>query len=298
MGEDPVRTASTTSPRNDTPARGPEPTHVLVVDDDEIGRYSLVHPLRLAGFQVAEAATGRDALRLATELRPDAVVLDINLPDMDGRDVCRRLKASPDCAVIPIVQVSSTYRSDEDWANALERGADVFLPQPVPPNVLIATLNALLRTRQAERRLEETLHSITDAYIALDDEWRYVALNRRAEEILGVTLDKVQGRVAWEGYANVSSEIRSSYERARAENRPAHFEARSPVLDRWFEFHAYPRPGPASTSTCATSPSASARPRSSRSPSPASASCAGRPRRRAAPRTSSWPCSPTSCAPR
>ena len=241
MGEDPV-SAAQAAPDAET-ARGAERVLVLVVDDDEGGRYALVHPLRLAGFEVAEASTGRDALRLAGEMRPAAVVLDINLPDMDGRDVCRRLKASPDSAVIPIVQVSATYRSDEDWAAALERGADVFLPQPVPPNVLIATLNALLRTRQAERRLEETLHSITDAYIALDDEWRFAALNRRAEEILGITQEKVLGRVAWEGYADVSEEIRGQYLRARAENRPVHFEARSPVLDRWFEFHAYPRPG-------------------------------------------------------
>ena len=171
MGEDPLRTTSTNAPDSPTPIRPRESMHVLVVDDDDIGRYALAHPLRIAGFDVDEAATGREALRMAAEMRPDAVVLDINLPDMDGRDVCRRLKASPDSAVIPIVQVSSTYRSDEDWASALERGADVFLPQPVPPNVLIATLKALLRTREAERRLEETLHSITDAYMEIVLEW-------------------------------------------------------------------------------------------------------------------------------
>jgi len=158
---------------------------VLVTDDDRAGRYALVHPLKLSGFRVVEAVNGEDTLRLAAELRPDAVVLDINLPDIDGREVCRRLKASPDLAAVPIVQVSATNRSDEDWASALDRGADVFLPQPVPPAVLIATLNALLRTREAERRLEETLHSITDAYLALDDEWRFLAMNRRAEEIFG-----------------------------------------------------------------------------------------------------------------
>ncbi len=226
------------------PATGPRGAGlVLVVDDDDAGRYALVHPLRHAGFTVCEAATGGETLRLAAALRPDAVVLDINLPDMDGRDVCRALKASPDCAVIPVVQVSATNRTDDDWANALEKGADVFLPQPVPPAVLIATLNALLRTRQAERRLEETLHSITDAYVALDDEWRFIAMNRRAEEIFGFPLSRVEGKVAWSEYPESSREIRDHYERARATGRPVHFEARSPALDRWFEIHAYPRPG-------------------------------------------------------
>src|SRR5688572_12310556 len=215
---------------------------VLVTDDDEAGRYALVHPLRMAGFRVAEAASGQDTLRLATELRPDAVVLDINLPDIDGRDVCKQLKARPDSAAIPIVQVSATNRSDEDWASALDRGADVFLPQPVPPPVLIATLNALLRTREAERRLEETLHSITDAYLALDDEWRFLAMNRRAEEILGISFADVQGKHVWGAYPD-EDDFRTQYERSRAEGRPVHFEARSTNLDRWFEVHGYPRPG-------------------------------------------------------
>jgi PAS domain S-box-containing protein len=239
MREDPSGSSPPTATVPETTARH----RVLVVDDDAPGRYALVHPLERAGFLVDQADTGRDALRLCAEKRPEAVVLDINLPDMDGREVCRRLKSSADCSAIPIVQVSATYRSDDDWATALERGADVFLPQPVPPAVLIATLNALLRTREVERRLEDTLHSITDAYIALDDEWRFLALNRRAEEILGVRTEEVRGRDAWAGHPDAAPDIRAQYERARAENRPVHFEARSTVLDRWFEIHAYPRPG-------------------------------------------------------
>jgi PAS domain S-box-containing protein len=220
---------------------GAEPL-VLVTDDDRAGRYALVHPLRLSGFRVAEAGNGADTLRLAAELRPDAVVLDINLPDMDGRDVCRQLRVSPDMAGMPIVQVSATNRSDEDWASSLDRGADVFLPQPVPPAVLIATLKALLRTREAERRLEETLYSITDAYLALDDDWRFLAMNRRAEEIFGFSLDDVRGK-PWAGHADPSRVIVDQYERARREGQPVHFEAQSAVLRRWFEIHAYPRPG-------------------------------------------------------
>jgi PAS domain S-box-containing protein len=226
------------------PDQTPDAPLVIVVDDDDAGRYALVHPLRHAGFRVADASTGEQARRLVEELRPAAIVLDINLPDMDGRDLARQLKGNPDCAIIPIVQVSATYRSDEDWANALDRGADVFLHQPVSPTVLVATLNALLRTRAAERRLEETLHSITDAYIALDDDWRFVALNRRAEEILGITIESVRGQRAWASHPeSENGEIARHYRRARAEGRPVHFEAPSPVLDRWFEIHAYPRPG-------------------------------------------------------
>ncbi|HET7746588.1 MAG TPA: ATP-binding protein, partial [Vicinamibacteria bacterium] len=127
---------------------------VLNVEDEAWQRYATSRVLRQAGFRVEEADSGGEALRLVA-LRPDAIVLDVNLPDMNGLEVVRRLKADPQTASIPILHLTATHRSPESWANALEGGADGFLVAPVEPPVLVATLRALLRARRAENALRE-----------------------------------------------------------------------------------------------------------------------------------------------
>ena len=95
---------------------------VLAVDDDEATRYSLARRLRGAGFRVLEAATGAEALRLARE-EPVLITLDINLPDMDGFEVCRRLKSDPATREIPVLHLSAACVSSAtrcvDWRAAL-----------------------------------------------------------------------------------------------------------------------------------------------------------------------------------
>ena len=80
---------------------------VLVVDDTPAHRYVMASWLRRAGFGVVEAGTGRDALAHATT-PVDAVVLDVNLPDLSGREVCRILKSDPATAHLPVLHVSAT----------------------------------------------------------------------------------------------------------------------------------------------------------------------------------------------
>src|SRR5687767_11315314 len=122
---------------------------VLNVDDDGGARYARHRLLANAGFEVVDAATGREALdRLA--LGPQAVILDVGLPDIDGYEVCRRIKADPRTSSIMVVQVSASFVRGVDRTRALEGGADTFVVEPVEPEVLIATVNALLRIRQAE----------------------------------------------------------------------------------------------------------------------------------------------------
>jgi len=129
---------------------------ILVVDDTEASRYAAVHALRRAGFEVREAATGQGGLDGARQ-GPDAIVLDINLPDISGLQACRMLKADPQTSSIPILHVTAAFDSSEARAEALEAGADAYLTQPVEPIVLVATVRALLRTRAAEARTAELL---------------------------------------------------------------------------------------------------------------------------------------------
>jgi PAS domain S-box-containing protein len=127
---------------------------VLSVDDSEATRYARRRALEAAGFSVFEAANGRDALAVAQEHQPTVAVVDVNLPDMDGFEVCRRLKASDRTSGIAVLQISATYASDEARVTALEGGADAYLSEPVEPKVLQATVNALARMRKAERERE------------------------------------------------------------------------------------------------------------------------------------------------
>ncbi len=130
---------------------------ILVVDDNEVGRYTKSRILRDAGYDVIEGSTGDDALRLITELSPRLVLLDVNLPGVDGWEVCRRLKANPDTASVAVLQVSATHVREEDTVRALEGGADASLTEPIEPAVLVATVRALLRARLAEDALRDAL---------------------------------------------------------------------------------------------------------------------------------------------
>jgi CheY-like chemotaxis protein len=85
---------------------------ILNVDDHDAARYTTTRVLRGAGYEVIEAGNGRDALRLAKR-NPDLVVLDVNLPDIDGFEVCRRIKSDPATSMIPVVHLSATYQNDE-----------------------------------------------------------------------------------------------------------------------------------------------------------------------------------------
>src|SRR5262245_44748503 len=130
------------------------PPRILLVDDNDVGRYALSRLLRRESFDVTEAATGREALRLAaTAPQPDLMILDIKLPDMNGFAVCAALKQQPATAHLPVLQLSAVYVQEADKVQGLESGADAYLTGPVEPEVLLATMRALLRVRHAEGEL-------------------------------------------------------------------------------------------------------------------------------------------------
>ena len=122
---------------------------ILVIDDQESTRYVFRRILTRAGYTVEDADTGREGLAKAMML-PDLIICDVNLPDMLGYDVCRRLKSNPLTLNIPVLQISAAFVSDESRVQALDGGADSYLTQPVEPAVLLAQVNALLRMRRAE----------------------------------------------------------------------------------------------------------------------------------------------------
>jgi CheY-like chemotaxis protein len=109
---------------------------ILNVDDNEQHRYAISRVLRDAGFAVIEASSGMEALNRAT-VRPNLIVLDVNLPDMVGFEVCKRLKANPITRDIPVIHVSASYGSEQAESEALAAGAEKFLVQPMDLNILV-----------------------------------------------------------------------------------------------------------------------------------------------------------------
>lgn len=119
---------------------------ILVVDDRPDTRYATTRVLAGAGFDVRETATGRDALRLA-RTSPDLIVLDIALTDIDGFEVCRRLKSDVATRGIPVLHKTSVYRDPEHRRQGLAAGAEEYLVEPVEPDVLIETVRRYLPGR-------------------------------------------------------------------------------------------------------------------------------------------------------
>jgi PAS domain S-box-containing protein len=125
---------------------------ILYADDTEAQRYAVSRVLRSAGFRVLEARTGQQALEMSADYA-DLIILDVNLPDISGIEVCKRLKSAEPTARTPVLQVSATLVSTEARVAGLEGGADAYLAQPIDPQELIATVRALLRVRAAEEQL-------------------------------------------------------------------------------------------------------------------------------------------------
>ncbi|WP_136612111.1 response regulator transcription factor [Sinomonas albida] len=113
----------------------------VVVEDDADMRILLVRTLQRHGFDVAEADTGADGLRLVREHSPDLVTLDLNLPDLDGTEVCRRLREFSNAYVVMI-----TGRADEiDELMGLQIGADDYISKPFSPRTVQARIEAMFR---------------------------------------------------------------------------------------------------------------------------------------------------------
>ncbi|WP_433871529.1 response regulator [Saccharopolyspora sp. CA-218241] len=130
---------------------------VLLIEDDPSIRRSLGLALARHGHEVRTAETGEEGLRLSRTARPHVVVLDLMLPDVDGFEVCRRLRAD---SAVPIIML--TARGDDfDVVGGLEAGADDYVVKPVQPRVLDARIRAVLRRGVPEHRRVESYAGLT-----------------------------------------------------------------------------------------------------------------------------------------
>jgi DNA-binding response OmpR family regulator len=148
---------------------------VLVVEDEPDIRDLLVLHLEHAGYRCHIAASGPQAIESVRRLTPDLVVLDVMLPGMDGLEVCRRLRADPHSAAIPVVML--TARTDEvDRVVGLEMGADDYVTKPFSPRELVARVRAVLRRTRSNAH-EERSSSTTIGALVVDRDRHEVRLD-------------------------------------------------------------------------------------------------------------------------
>jgi PAS domain S-box-containing protein len=137
-------------------------TRILVIDDEPLLLRATSRLLAEAGYQVLEAAAGREGLRLARETRPDLVLLDVMLPDMDGLEVCRRLKVDTELANTFVVLLSGKRIDSGNQAEGLEEGADDYIVRPVSNREFLARVGAMLRIRRAEKMRRVQMHKLQE----------------------------------------------------------------------------------------------------------------------------------------
>ncbi|HVL32751.1 MAG TPA: response regulator [Actinomycetota bacterium] len=119
----------------------------MVVDDDRVIQQLVEVNLELEGYEVVKAGDGEEALTAIESFNPDLIVLDVMMPRMDGREVCRRIKGNPETQHIPVIFLSARAQ-DMDVQSGLELGASAYLTKPFDPVDLIETVERVLAGEQ------------------------------------------------------------------------------------------------------------------------------------------------------
>ncbi|MCS6843743.1 MAG: response regulator transcription factor [Caldilineales bacterium] len=161
----------------------------LIVDDDRVLADVLAFTLRREGFEIVLAHDGATALQRFAEDAPDLVVLDVNLPRLDGFAVCQQMRAQADTPIILL-----TVRGEEDdIVRGLSLGADDYMTKPFSPRQLVARVHAVLRRSRAGQRAAPEVQRVGD--LLLDASRREIRLAREAEAGEPVSLTALESRL-------------------------------------------------------------------------------------------------------
>jgi two-component system, OmpR family, response regulator MprA len=163
--------------------------HILVADDDAAVRESLRRSLAFNGYDVSLASDGEEALAAAADGAPDLVLLDVNMPGLDGLEVCRRIRASG--SEVPVLMLTARVEVG-DRVLGLDAGADDYLPKPFALEELLARIRALLRRVKEASETEPVDETLTFADLTLDPATRTVRRGNRS-----ITLTRTEFELLW-----------------------------------------------------------------------------------------------------
>ncbi|RQD77937.1 diguanylate cyclase [Desulfonatronospira sp. MSAO_Bac3] len=174
---------------------------IMVVEDDPVTMMQTSRVLQEAGYNVLKAPTGEKAMEMVYNRRPALVLLDVMLPDMGGLEICRKIKSDSRLQGTYVIMFSGVQTESDDRAQGLESGADGYLVKPVRTRELLAQIEAMLRIRYAEMRLDEdrrwyemVLNSIRELVLCMDHELTILWANQAAADSLDMRAEELIGR--------------------------------------------------------------------------------------------------------
>lgn len=169
-------------------------SRILIVDDQTLMREHMQRLLAREGYELAYAVNGVDALQKVTEFAPDLVLLDVRMPEMDGFEVCRRLRADPHTADIPVIMVTA-FDDREARLEGLDAGADDFIPKPYDSIELRARVRTITRLNRYRRLMAErtkfqlVVERSENGYILVNNEDEIIFANAKARLLLGQSIE-------------------------------------------------------------------------------------------------------------
>ena len=246
------------SDENDRPS-------ILLVDDRPSNLVALEAILSPLGAHLVRATGAEEALAAVGRQEYAVILLDVQMPEMDGYEVARRIKALEAPRLTPVIFLTALDEDRRHVHAGYESGAVDYLFKPFDPDVLRAKVQAFVSMyverdvaerrarrryadlaqreaeRASERRAAAILESITDAFYALDGEFRFTYVNRRAEELWGRSRAQLLGRNYMEEFPEiVGSESYEMHRLVMARRQPARYDTISPILQRWISINLYP----------------------------------------------------------
>jgi DNA-binding response OmpR family regulator len=162
----------------------PQRKTLLIVDDDADLRGAVAEQLQAEDFNTLEAATAGEGVKLAQEKRPDLILLDVDLPDMDGREACRRMRQGGVAAPVVMLTAADT---DDDTVQGLDSGANDYVTKPYKFAVLLARIRAQLRSHEQSEGAVFRLGAYEfrpSAKLLVDDHQRKIRLTEKETNIL------------------------------------------------------------------------------------------------------------------
>jgi PAS domain S-box-containing protein len=252
---EPVRVFASDSVQ--APHAGPATGTILLADDNADMR-DYVRRLLGQRYEVRTVTNGTDALAAVRRHPPDLILTDVMMPGIDGFELLRELRASQSTATIPVILLSA--RAGEDARiEGLEAGADDYIVKPFTARELLARVGAHLalscmRRDSAERernlraeaeaaheRTTTILESISDAFIALDPDWRFTYLNAEAERTIGASRQEIVGRAYWDVFpAVIGTNLEVQYRTTMTERTSGRLDYYHAPWQRWYENRVYP----------------------------------------------------------
>jgi two-component system cell cycle sensor histidine kinase/response regulator CckA len=230
---------------------------ILLVEDHQESRKDLQRFIERRGHEVVAVDSAEEAKQAIAAQAFPFLILDWMLPGKSGIELCRELRAKPRGDDMFILLV--TARDDtEDLEQALAAGANDYLTKPLDLALLNVRLcvaerqirelgernQARVALQESARAMTEILEKTTDAFFAVDREWRFIYLNPEAETLLGRRRDEVIGKELWKEFPQLNgSAFEVNYRRVMTNQMPVEFEASDAAGKVWFEMRAYPSGG-------------------------------------------------------